>query len=165
MIVILKHVFIRSLTIVTCSKFIQFCFQFIYSGIPFLNSEQESALKNYLDAQEHIVGLDRWDHRARNFDSKFGFLFRKPASEFRFPWLFLGFLPEDPSLRFSIYLTIPGFSIANPTEKLGFPHHFWVSRTSGNPVISSPRPFKFHPTKLKLSVITYYPLTALTRSY
>ena len=26
----------------------------------------------------------------------------------------------------------------NLLQKLGFPHHFWVSRKSGNPVISSP---------------------------
>ena len=33
---------------------------------------------------------------------KFGFPFGKRASEFRFPQLFLSFLPEGPRLRFSI---------------------------------------------------------------
>ena len=69
---------------------------------------------------------------------KFGFPFGKHASEFRFPWLFLGFRPEDPSLRLSIYLTIPGFPVGSPALNLGFRHQFWVSWTARNPVISSP---------------------------
>ncbi len=69
---------------------------------------------------------------------KVGFPFGKPASEFGFLQIFLGFLPEDPSLRWSIYLTIPGFPVRNPAKNLGYRYHFWVSRTSGNPVILSP---------------------------
>ena len=64
-------------------------------------------------------------------------LFRKRASEFLFLQLFLDLLPEDPSLRFSIYLNIPGFPVGKPSQKSGFLSPFWVSRTSGNPVIST----------------------------
>ncbi len=54
---------------------------------------------------------------------KFGFPFGKPAAEFRFPRLFPGFLPEDPSLILSIYLKIPRFPVGNPAKKI------WVSVT------------------------------------
>ena len=51
-------------------------------------------------------------------------LFRKPAWEFWFPQVFLGFPPEDPSLTLSIYVTIPGFPVGKPGKKsplLGVP--------------------------------------------
>ncbi len=69
--------------------------------------------------------------RARNYYSNLGFLSENLPQNF-------DFLPEDPSLSFSTYLTIPRFPVGNPAKNLGFRHHFRVSWTSGNPVISSP---------------------------
>ncbi len=68
---------------------------------------------------------------------KFGFPVGKPASEFRFPRLFLGFLPGDPSLRFSIYLTIGGFPVGNPAKNFLFPSPFL-----GVPDIQKPSNFE-----------------------
>ena len=46
-----------------------------------------------------------------------------------------GFLPEDPSLRLAIYLTLPGFPIGNPAKKK------WVSVT----IFGCPKPSNFEP--------------------
>ena len=73
--------------------------------------------------------------------------FGKPTSGFGFPWQFLGFLSENPSirvrptfppdLRLSIYLPISGFPVRNPAPKFGF---MWLFL--GVPEIRKPSNFK-----------------------
>ncbi len=46
-----------------------------------------------------------------------------------------------------------GFQSENLAQNLDFLHHFWVSRNSGNPVISSP--VKKHLLDLGISYLSY----------